>query len=113
MNVVVCIIAVLEFTTQPNNNGSITKAEGSVVVMKCEATSDSELNYQWRRMSKSLPSRATMSDGNKILTIRNTKFSDMGQYYCEVDNGGGSVSSMSVQVVIKSKLSNLSVIYIV
>ena len=91
-------------TTHPNNNGPITVAEGSDVVLRCEATGNGTLNYQWKKAPKSAPRNARMSNGGKTLTLCNIMISDSGQYYCEVDNGGESVSSMRVQVTVKSQL---------
>ena len=90
-------------TTHPNNNGPITVTEGSDVTLRCEATGEGTLNYQWRRASGSLPSNATRSKIRQTLTIPNIAVSDSGQYYCEVNNGGDSVSSMRVQVTVKSE----------
>ena len=90
-------------TTHPNNNGPITIAEGSNVMLRCEATGNGGLNYQWRRVSGSLPSSARTSNGGQTFTIHNITVDDSGEYYCEVDNGGESVSSMRVQVTARSK----------
>ena len=79
-------------------------AERSDVTLNCTATGDGTLNYQWRRVSGSLPRNVRMSNGGQSLTIRNIAVSDSGQYYCEVDNGGDSVSSMRVQVTARSEL---------
>ena len=89
-------------TVHPNDNGTITVAEGSNVHLRCEATGKGSLNYQWKRVSESLPSNAR---GRKTstLTVRNIAVNDSGQYYCEVDNGGDSVSSMRVQVTVRSE----------
>ena len=91
-------------TRHPNNNGPIIIAEGSNVVLRCEATGNGTLNYQWRRVSGSLPSNVRMSNGRQTLTISNIAVSDSGQYYCAVDNGGDSVSSRRVQVTARSEL---------
>ena len=88
-------------TTHPNNNGPITVVEGSNVMLRCEATGNGTLNYQWRRVSGSLPN--VRGKNSKTLTIRNIAVSDSGQYYCEVDNGGDIVSSMRVQVTARSE----------
>ena len=90
-------------TRHPNNNGNITVAEGSDVTLRCTATGNGTLNYQWRRVSGSLPSSAR-GRNLKSLFIRNITVNDSGQYYCEVDNGGDSVSSMRVQVTARSEL---------
>ena len=90
-------------TMHPNSNGPVTVAEGSDVMLRCEATGNGILNYQWRRVSGSLPSSARRSNGGQTLTIHNIAVSDSGQYYCEVDNGGDSVSSMRVQVTARSE----------
>ena len=90
-------------TRHPNNNGNITVAEGSDVTLQCTATGDGTLNYQWRRVSGSLPSNSRVR-GNGNLDLFNMAVSDSGQYYCEVDNGGDSVSSMRVQVTARSEL---------
>ena len=78
--------------------------EGSDVVLTCQATGDGTLTYQWRKESGSLPSNSRSSNGGKTLTLNNITVSDSGQYYCLVDNGGDSVSSMRVQMTIKSQL---------
>ena len=98
-------IALPEITRHPNKNGPIIMVEGSDVVLTCEATGDGILTYQWRKESGSLPSNTKSSNGGQTLTLTNIAASDSGQYYCEVDNGGDSVSSMSVQLTVKSKLS--------
>ena len=90
-------------TTYPNSNGSITVGEGRIITLRCEATGSGTLNYQWRRVSRSLPSNIRMSNGGHVLTILNVTVGDSGQYYCNIDNGGDSVSSMKVQVIVKSK----------
>ena len=90
-------------TTHPNNSGPITVAEGSNVMLRCEATGEGTLNYQWRRVSKSLPGRAKLSDNNQTLTIRGITTNHNGEYYCEVDNGGTGVLSMTVQVTVKGQ----------
>ena len=86
-----------------NSNGPVTVAESSDVMLRCEATGDGRLNYQWRRVSGSLPSNARMSNGGQTLTILNIAVNDSGKYYCEVDNGGDSVSSLRVQVTARSE----------
>ena len=78
--------------------------EGSDVVLTCEATGDGTLTYQWRKISGSLPSNTRSSNGGQTLILNNITVSDSGQYYCEVDNGGDSVSSRRVQVTVKSQL---------
>ena len=85
-----------------NSNGPVTVAEGNNVMLRCEVTGGGTLNYQWRRVSGSLPSNVRGRNSN-TLTIRNIAVSDSGQYYCEVDNGGDSVSSMRVQVTARSE----------
>jgi len=90
-------------TTHPNNNGPITVAEGSDVMLRCNATGEGTLNYQWRRLSGSLPNRARLSDNDQILTIKRISTDDNGEYYCEVDNGGTSVSSNIVQVTVRGE----------
>ena len=99
-------------TVHPNENGPITVTEGSDVVLRCRAAGDGTLNYQWRRVSGSLPGNAR---GRKTstLSIRNITVNDRGQYYCEVDNGGDSVSSMRVQVAVKRKLQIINCSYYV
>ena len=97
-------IALPVITTHPNNNGPITVAEGSDVVLRCEATGEGTLNYQWRRLSGSLPNYVRLSDNNQNLTIRRISTDDNGEYYCEVDNGGTSVSSNRVQVTARGEL---------
>jgi len=90
-------------TTHPNSNGLITVAEGSDVMLRCEATGEGTLNYQWRRTLNSLPKMITLSDNNQILTIKRISTNDNGEYYCEVDNGGTSVLSNRVQLTAKGE----------
>ena len=90
-------------TINNNSNGPVSVVEGSNVTLRCVVTGGGNLNYQWRRVSGSLPSNVRRSNGGQILTIRNIAISDSGEYYCEVDNGGDTVSSMRVQVTIRSK----------
>ena len=97
-------IAVPMITKHPNDNGPITVAEGSNVELMCEATGNGNLTYQWKRESVSLPGNAKKRK-TPTLTINKIKIIDSGQYYCEVndDDGGDSVSSMRVQVTVKSE----------
>ena len=41
--------------THPHDMGLITVAEGSDVVLRCRATGDEPLTYQWMRVSISSP----------------------------------------------------------
>ena len=90
------------FITHPNDNGPITVAEGSDVVLICRATGDEPLTYQWMRVSRSLPRNAKSSSNGRKLAIPNITVSDSGQYYCNVSDNEGSVSSRKVQVTVKS-----------
>ena len=67
----------------------------------CKATGSGTLDYEWMRLSKQLSDTTSITDGGQTLTIGNIAVSDSGQYYCVVDNGGNSVSSMRVQVTVK------------
>ena len=100
--VLVTTTALPVITIHPNDNGPITVAEGSDVVLRCRATGDGSLTYQWRRVSGSLPENITISPNGRRLNIRNITISNSGQYYCNVSNNEGSVSSMKVQVTVKS-----------
>ena len=97
-------VALPVITRHPNYNGPITVAEGSNVVLRCEATGNGTLNYQWRRVSGSLPSNTRIGNGGQMLTLRNIQVDDSGQYCCEVNNGGEKVNSSKVQVTVKSQL---------
>ena len=83
----------------------ITVAEGENVTLRCKADGDGSLNYEWGRKSGSLPDNTKRSADGKKLIISNITVSDTGKYYCEVDNGGSSVSSTRVQVMVKSKFA--------
>ena len=89
---------------QPNSSVPVTRAEGSDVVLTCEATGARNLKYDWKRVTKSLPSNVRRSNSGKNLTIPNIKKDDEGQYYCEVSHGRNNVSSIRVEVIVKSKL---------
>ena len=90
-------------TRHPNDNGNITVAEGSDVTLRCTATGNGTLNYQWRRVSGSLPSNSRMRS-NRNLAIFSIAVIDSGQYYCIVNDDEGNVSSLIVQVTVKCKL---------
>ena len=100
-------VALPVITRHPNYNGPITTAEGSNVMLECQATGNGTLNYRWRRVSGSLPSNARRSNGGQTLTLHNIVVNDNGQYYCEVDNGGEKVTSSRVQVTAKSQLLHM------
>ena len=89
-------------TRHPNGEGNITVAEGSNVTLICRATGDTPLNYQWMRISGSLPKNAKRSNNGRKFIIHNITVSNSGQYYCSVSDNEGSVSSMKVQVTVKS-----------
>ena len=82
--------------------GPITVAEGNNVELKCRATGNETLTYQWMRESGSLPNN-TKGKTTPTFTICNIAVSDSGQYYCEVNDRGVNVSSMRVIVTVKSK----------
>ena len=90
-------------TIHPNINGPITVPEGSDVVLKCEATGEGTLNYQWKKESGALP-RNSKINGGQTITLHNLASDDSGQYYCEVDDGRNKVVSKRVQVTVKSQL---------
>ena len=74
------------------------------MVLRCEATGEGPLNYQWRRLSGSLPDNV-QGNNTTNLTITNIRVSDGGEYYCVVDNGGTGVSSENVQVKVKNEVT--------
>ena len=71
-------------------------------MLRCRATGDEPLTYQWMRVSGSLPNNARSNINGQKLTIHNIAVSDGGQYYCNVSNNEGSVSSMKLNVTVKS-----------
>jgi len=74
------------------------------VVLRCEASGERTLNYQWRRLSGSLPDNV-QGNNTTNLTITNITVSDGGEYYCVVDNGGIGISSENVRVKVKSEVT--------
>ena len=90
-------------TRHPNDKGNITVTDGSNVMLMCNATGNGKLNYQWRRVSGSLP---TSANSGQNLAFHNIAVTDGGQYYCVVNDTEGSVTSMRVQVTVKCKLIN-------
>ena len=108
--VMITYVALPVITRHPNKNGSITEAEGEDVMLKCVANGTGTLNYQWMRKSGPLPKNIRITNTGQKLTINNITVNDSGQYYCKVDNGGESVSSEEVQVIVKSKLLKLCII---
>ena len=97
------ITALPVITIHPNISGPITVPEGSNVVLRCEATGEGTLNYQWRKESGALP-RYSKIKGGRAITLHNLASDDSGQYYCEVDDGRNKVVSKRVQVTAKSQL---------
>ena len=89
-------------TTHPNREGNITVAEGSNVPLTCRATGNEPLTYQWMRVSGSLPKNTVTNPKGRKFTIHNITVSNSGQYYCNVSNNEGSVSSMRVNVIVRS-----------
>ena len=100
LQLILTCIALPVFPEIPVDN--VTVAEGSDVVLRCEATGEGTLNYQWRRLSGSLPDNV-QGNNTTNLTITNITVSDGGEYYCLVDNGGTGVSSSRLFVIVKSK----------
>ena len=86
------------------NSGNITVAEGSNVTLRCEATVDVTMSYEWKRESGSLREVNVMGNNTQNLTIYNINTQNSGQYYCQVVIGGETIRSMSVQVTARSKL---------
>ena len=82
-------------------NETVTIAEGNDVTLSCKATGDGTLNYQWKRVSVPKNTVITNINGGRNLTIQNITVNDSGRYYCEVDNGGDSVTSRRVRVTVK------------
>ena len=103
VNLQLIATAIPVITVHPNENGNITIAEGNKLELRCRATGDGKLHYQWMKVSGSLPKNTRIGKNGERLTIHNIKVSDSGEYYCSVGNVGGSVSSMKVRVTVKSK----------
>ena len=93
-------------STHSINNGTITALDSTNVRLRCEATGEGTLTYQWRKVSGSLPSSAVVESNGKVLYIRSITIVDGGRYCCEVNDDNDSVSSMRVQVTVKRKLIN-------
>lgn len=89
-------------TKHPNNNGNIIAVEESTVTLQCEATGEGTLSYEWIRVS-GLALEVIMNNDTHLI-IPNITVNDSGDYYCKVNNGRTSVSSMKVQVIVRSKL---------
>ena len=91
-----------DITIHPNDN-NITVAEGSNVILRCEATGNGTLDYRWRRESKRLPSN-TIGKNTQNLTIYKIKATNEGKYYCKVSTGVKQLLSKKVQETTRSKL---------
>ena len=86
-----------------NNKRDITVAEGSNITLRCEATDNVIMNYEWSRESRSSLGINVIGKNTENLTIYNIKVSNNGLYYCEVEIGANKIRSMSVQVTARSK----------
>ena len=71
-------------------------------MLRCKATGDGKVDHQWMRMLRPLPKNTMTSSSGRRLSIHNITVSDSGQYYCSVSDNEGSVSSMKVNVTVKS-----------
>lgn len=99
-----CFLALPVITTHPNSNGPIVTAVGSDITLRCEAIGKGTLNYRWMKV----PEVALQIKGTQLI-ISNLTVNDSGEYYCKVDNGGISVSSIRVNVIVKG--NQIVVIY--
>ena len=100
------------FSIQPNMTGPIVVAEGSKVLLTCEASDDSTGNYQyqWKKGTKLLSTadsnnnRYSVTRRGREFTFNNVTSSDSGQYHCEFNINGINVPSFEVQVIVKSEI---------
>ena len=99
-------------TRHPNSNGPVTIADGTELKLRCDATGNGALTYEWKRVPGSLPKTARFRMNRQFLIIRRVTIIDAGQYYCVVSDNNGSVSSMRVQVTVKCKLMNHKLHYV-
>ena len=81
----------------------IVVAEGSNITLTCKAIGYGTLNYQWKKESDSLP-KNFISNGGPNLTLHNITVNDSGQYYCEIENEEGNVTSERAEVTVRSQL---------
>ena len=89
--------------------GPIVVAEGSDVIMTCEASDDDgtqSYRYQWKKGTQLLrkKDRYDLGRRGRDFTISNVTISDSGQYHCEFNINGEDVPSFEVQVIVKSEL---------
>ena len=63
--------------------------------------------YLWKKGTDLIPEKKLTRRGRK-LTITNVTVSDSGQYHCEVNVNGKTVSSPEIQVTVKSELLTCS-----
>ena len=92
--------------------GPIVVAEGSDVIMTCEASNDGKqrYDYQWKKGTELLPTannndgRYTVARRGKYFIISNVTVSDSGHYHCQFNINGEYVTSFEVQVTVKSEL---------
>ena len=90
-------------STHSINNGTIIALDSTNVRLRCEATGEGTLTYQWRKVSGSLSSSAVVESNGKVLHIGSITIIDGGRYYCVVSDNNGNLSSMRVQVTVKRK----------
>ena len=87
--------------------GPIVVAEGSNVILTCEASNDgkNKYNYQWKKGTEALSTtddQYSIANRGRKFTIANVTVSDNGQYHCEFNINGTIVPSFQVQVIVKS-----------
>ena len=87
--------------THPHHKRPIIVAEGSDVILRCKATGRGTLNYRWIRVSGSSP-KVVLENKSIRLKLSNITVNDSGEYYCKVNNGRANVSSMGLNVTVKS-----------
>ena len=69
------------------------------------------LKYSWSRVGAFMPTGATLSDDNRVLTIKNVQLAHAGTYGCRVRHPYGQQAYGTLTVAIEGRSFNCSSTY--
>lgn len=63
--------------------------------------------YSWSREGKPMPENSEMSDFNRVLTIKNARLEDQGNYICHVKRGNKARDSKTIALRLEGNMKCL------